>query len=71
LSAQNPSSVDSAAAFLLLVSLVLSTAMTALAGKATASLGFETVVAVITGGQFHARQLICGHLQYVPNAIAS
>ena len=37
-----------AAAFLLLVSLVLSTAMTALAGKATASLGLsETVVAVI------------------------
>ena len=63
-----------AAAFLLLVSLVLSTAMTALAGKATASLGFsETVVAVIiAAANFMLAVLIFAAVfKYVPNAIVS
>ena len=63
-----------AAAFLLLVSLVLSTAMTALAGKATASLGLsETVVAVIiAAANFMLAALIFAAIfKYVPNAIVS
>jgi membrane protein len=60
-----------AAAFLLLVSLVLSTAMTALTGKATASLGLsETVVAVVVAAvNFMLAALIFAAIfKYVPNA---
>ena len=63
-----------AAAFLLLVSLVLSTAMTALAGKATASLGLsETIVTVvIAAANFMLAALIFAAIfKYVPNAIVS
>ena len=63
-----------AAAFLLLVSLVLSTAMTALAGNATASLGLsEAVVAVvIAAANFMLAALIFAAIfKYVPNAIVS
>jgi membrane protein len=63
-----------AAAFLLLVSLVLSTAMTALAGKATAVLGLSeaAIALVIAIANFILAALIFAAIfKYVPNAFVS
>jgi membrane protein len=63
-----------AAAFLLLVSLVLSTVMTALAGQATAALGLSeaAVTGVIAAANFTLAALIFAAIfKYVPNAIVS
>jgi membrane protein len=63
-----------AAAFLLLISLVLSAAMTALAGRATASMGLSESIAaiVIAGANFALAALIfAGIFKWVPNAFVS